>query len=123
MESIRTVRQIGQAIREKRLQQGLTQQELADASHVSRSLIVRLEKGTATALYPEKLIGILDALGLHLALFSDQDENPALPQFNYSAPDTTDDIVREQRIQEALADLTLNADLLKARSRTIPNQS
>lgn len=123
MENIRTVRQIGQAIREKRLQQGLTQQELADVSHVSRSLIVRLEKGAATALYPEKLIGILGALGLHLALVSDQNENPALPQFNCSAHDTTDDIVREQRIQEALADLTLNADLLRARSRTIPNQS
>lgn len=123
MESIRTTRQIGHVIREKRLQQGLTQQELADASHVSRSLIVRLEKGTATALYPEKLIGILGALGLHLALFSDQNENPDSPQFNCSAPDTTDDIAREQRIQEALADLTLSADLLKARSHTIPNQS
>lgn len=123
MESIRTVRQIGQVIREKRLRQGLTQQELADASHVSRSLIVRLEKGTATALYPEKLIGILGALGLHLALVSDQNENPDSPQLNCSAPDTTDDIAREQRIQEALADLTLSADLLKARSRTIPHQS
>lgn len=123
MESIRTARQIGHVIREKRLQQGLTQQELADASHVSRSLIVRLEKGTATALYPEKLIGILGTLGLHLALVSDQDDNPTLPQLNSSAPDTTDDTAREQCIQEALADLTLNADLLKARSRTIPHQS
>ena len=86
MEHIRTARQIGQAIRDKRLQRGLTQQELADASHVSRSLIVRLEKGTATALYPEKLIGVLDALGLYLILASDQDENSAPPQFDCPAP-------------------------------------
>ncbi len=123
MEHIRTARQIGQAIRDKRLQRGLTQQELADASHVSRSLIVRLEKGTATALYPEKLIGVLDALGLYLILASDQDENSAPPQFDCPAPGAADNAASEQRIQEALADLVLSTDLLKARLHTIPHRS
>lgn len=123
MESIRTARQIGQAIREKRLRQGLTQQELADASHVSRSLIVRLEKGTATALYPEKLISVLGALGLHLVLVGDQDENSAPPQYDCPAPDAADNAAREQRIQEALADLVLSADLLKTRSCATPHQN
>ncbi|WP_288219987.1 helix-turn-helix domain-containing protein [uncultured Adlercreutzia sp.] len=123
MERIRTARQIGQTIREKRLQQGLTQQELADASHVSRSLIVRLEKGTATALYPEKLIDVLSALGLHLVLVDAQDKNSAPPQFDCPAPDAADNAASEQRIQEALADLVLSTDLLKTRSRTIPHRN
>lgn len=44
MYKIEILRQIGQAVKEKRLEKGLTQKELAKLSNTSRSLIYRLEK-------------------------------------------------------------------------------
>ncbi len=116
MESIRTSRQIGGTIRKKRLQLGLTQQELADAAQVSRSLIVRLEKGTATSLYPEKLIAVLHRLGLSLVLVDSENEASApLPPMDSSASTSVDGADSEQRIREVLADFSLDPDLFKAR--------
>lgn len=63
---IKTSRQIGQAVRAKRTSLGLTQQEVAEGSSVARSFVNRLEAGTATAIYPEKLLSVLDFLGLDL---------------------------------------------------------
>lgn len=71
MAKIETARQIGAIIRSERSRQKLTQQQLADAADVSRALISRLEKGAATALYPEKLLAVLRALGLSLFVETD----------------------------------------------------
>lgn len=64
MKTITTARQIGQAIRENRLAHAMTQQQLADAAGVSRGFISRIEKGASTAVYPEKLLNVLAAVGL-----------------------------------------------------------
>lgn len=68
MEQIQRARQIGANVRDERVRQGMTQQQLADAAGVSRGFIARLEKGAATAIYPEKLLDVLHALGLSLLL-------------------------------------------------------
>lgn len=64
-------RQIGQAVKEKRLEMGLTQSQLAESSNTSRSLVYRLEKGTAKDMSLDKLYGILGALDLGLAVFDE----------------------------------------------------
>lgn len=68
MSEIATPRQIGAVIREERQRKGLTQQQLADRAGVSRGFVNRLEKGSAAAVYPEKLFAVLSALGLRMIL-------------------------------------------------------
>lgn len=63
---IRIPRQLGQCIRAKRTELGLTQDALAARVGVSRSTVYRLEIGTTTSLYPAKLLAVLKALGLEL---------------------------------------------------------
>jgi DNA-binding XRE family transcriptional regulator len=46
---IRTARDLGVAVRDARLQQGLTQAELADRIDVSRQWVIALERGKASA--------------------------------------------------------------------------
>lgn len=74
MKKISSARQIGQVIRKKRTTLGLTQQQLADASGVSRGFINRIEKGTSTAVYPNKLLDVLSALNLSLQI---EDDGPS----------------------------------------------
>lgn len=66
MKNINLARQLGQAARSRRRELGLTQQQLADAAGVSRGFVVRLERGDSVAMYPQKLIDLLHALGLDL---------------------------------------------------------
>lgn len=65
---IEIARQIGQAVRKQRKALGLTQNELAEKAHVDRSLIIRIESGEAKSLYPEKLLNVLHALDLKMAI-------------------------------------------------------
>lgn len=74
MSEIATPRQIGAAIREERQRKGLTQQQLADRAGVSRGFVNRLEKGSAAAVYPEKLFAVLSALGLRMTLEASEGE-------------------------------------------------
>ena len=68
MTAITTPRQIGAAVRDQRRQLGMTQQQLADAAGVSRGFVARLDKGAATAIYPQKLIDVLGAVGMAISL-------------------------------------------------------
>lgn len=54
---------VGQRIRELRVQQGLTQEQLAHASGVDRSVLSGVESGQRGLLY-ERLFDIADALGV-----------------------------------------------------------
>lgn len=74
MSEIATPRQIGAAIREERQRKGLTQQQLADRADVSRGFVNRLEKGSAAAVYPEKLFAVLSALDLRMVLEASEGE-------------------------------------------------
>ncbi|MFW5876370.1 MAG: helix-turn-helix domain-containing protein [Myxococcota bacterium] len=64
---IRTVRELGLALRERRRQLGLKQQELADRVGVSRPWIVQVERGKARAELG-LVLRTARALGLHLRL-------------------------------------------------------
>ena len=77
MKEISTSRQIGLAIREERLRKSLTQQQLADLAGVSRGFINRIEKGSAAAVYPDKLFAVLNALKLKLALVETPEDDGA----------------------------------------------
>lgn len=77
---------------------------------------MRLEKGSSTALYPEKLIAVLDVLNLRLAIVGiGSEQNP--PNNTSTAP--KNDITREttairnQLTHEAVAGLSLDEGLLK----------
>lgn len=64
-------RQIGQEVRARRTELGLTQQQLAELAGVSRKFVLRLEQGRAEAVFLRKLLDVLHALGLSLFVRSD----------------------------------------------------
>lgn len=124
MEYIVTPRQIGLTIRERRRERGLTQEELAEAAHVSRTFVIRLEKGMAAALYPEKLIAVLDALGLRLALVGEGSDRPresgsAQPSGRCARESTAD---RDRLVREALDSFSLDSALLAPRRQGSPSR-
>jgi DNA-binding Xre family transcriptional regulator len=55
-------------LRELRIAKGLTQAQLADASHVPQSTISRLEAGKLANVNLKQLQQLADALGVHAAL-------------------------------------------------------
>lgn len=59
-----TVEAVGQAVREARREQGLTQGELASKANVGRRFIVELEAGHLRAELG-KVLKVLEALGIH----------------------------------------------------------
>ena len=60
--------EIGHEIRRSRLSRGLTQAQLADAAHITRTTLNQLENGGINDLGIRKVQAILDQLGLELAL-------------------------------------------------------
>lgn len=57
---------VGTKIRNERLQQGLTQEQLALSSGVTRNVLIDVEHGRRGLLY-ERLFDIADALGVSVA--------------------------------------------------------
>lgn len=57
---------MGQRIREHRLQRGLTQEQLALSSGVTRNVLIDAEHGRRGLLY-ERLFDIAEALGVSVA--------------------------------------------------------
>lgn len=60
-------RELGQRLRERREQLGLSVRELAERAETTHTTVVRLEQGAYDAPAPDKLSRIADALGLNLA--------------------------------------------------------
>src|SRR5579884_4379501 len=59
--------ELGQRLRERREQLGLSTRELADRAETTHTTVVRLEQGAYDAPAPDKLSRIAEALGLSLA--------------------------------------------------------
>lgn len=78
-------RQIGQAIRKRRKELGLTQSELAERAHVDRSFVIRIESGKSKSLYPDKLLQVLHALDLKMVI--EPKERPLPPEAGHKTPE------------------------------------
>ena len=74
-----TPRQAGIYVRRSRESQGLTRARLAAAAGASERLLASLELGDATGIRLDKLLSILESLGISLSLQAD-------PQFKAVAP-------------------------------------
>lgn len=61
------IKLIGKFIRQKRKEQGMTIEELAEKSDVSPSYLARLERGQLEDTNTKKLELVLNALGLNLS--------------------------------------------------------
>lgn len=68
---MRTARDLGALVRERRLERGLKQEELARAVGVSRQWIVGLEQGKFRSF--EIVLRTLGALGLSIEVVTDDD--------------------------------------------------
>lgn len=66
MREICQPRNVGAFVREARVSQGLTQRQLAEKAGVSERSVLSLEMGDATGIRLDKLLAVLDAVGLRL---------------------------------------------------------
>lgn len=75
---VRTVLELGAAVRERREALGLSQRALSDAAGVTREWIVRFEGGKATVRL-DRVFDVLTALGLgvELAVRAGSRDNPS----------------------------------------------
>jgi transcriptional regulator with XRE-family HTH domain len=71
--------EIGHEIRRSRLSRGLTQAQLADAAHITRTTLNQFENGVVKDLGIRKVQALLDQLGL--ALLIDRTPQPKPPDF------------------------------------------
>ena len=68
MTIIETPRQVGLAVRKARKAAGITQKKLAKRADVSERLVIALELGDATGIRLDKMLKVLSALDLSLAV-------------------------------------------------------
>src|SRR5437870_4496202 len=71
--------EIGHEIRRFRLGRGLTQAQLADAAHITRTTLNQLENGAINDLSIRRLKAVLDQLDLRLLI--DKTPQPRQPDF------------------------------------------
>jgi HTH-type transcriptional regulator / antitoxin HipB len=64
---IRTAEQLPEAVRERRRELGITQEQLADVIGVHRAFVSQLERGKATVRF-DLLLRLVQALGLDIEL-------------------------------------------------------
>ena len=69
---VRTVLELGAAVRERRERVGWSQQSLADAAGVTREWVVRFEGGKATVRL-DRVFDVLTVLGLGVELVARTD--------------------------------------------------
>ena len=74
MGIIETPRQVGLAVRKARKAEGITQKQLAKRAGVSERLVTALELGDATGIRLDKMLQVLSALDLSLAVLGPDDE-------------------------------------------------
>lgn len=70
-----TPREVGDAIKTRRIQLGLRQRDLAERAFVSRQWIIKLEAGHDNAELA-RLLAVMQALGLSLAFREAEEERP-----------------------------------------------
>ena len=70
--------ELGQAIRHRRAELGLTREQLSSLARVSRARIEALENGRAVEMGFQNLMQILNALGLDLRLTELNRQRPTL---------------------------------------------
>jgi len=72
--------ELGETIREARRSAGMTQEQLAKASGVSRVRVVQLETGTAMDMQMSNVLRLLGALGLELQIAREGDARPSFEE-------------------------------------------
>lgn len=80
MDYVIIPRQIAYPLRAKRKELGLTQDELARAASVSRQLVNKTEAGLAPGIGLDRLLRMLEPLGLALAVVSLDDAEDERPR-------------------------------------------
>jgi len=70
--------ELGQAVRQRRTELGLTREQLASAAGVSRARIEALENARAVEMGFQNLMQILNAIGLDLRLTELNRQRPTL---------------------------------------------
>lgn len=74
MRAVNSSRAIGRIVKEQRVAAGLTQKKLAKKAGVSERLVIALELGDATGIRLDKLLQVLSALDLSLAVLGAGDD-------------------------------------------------
>jgi HTH-type transcriptional regulator/antitoxin HipB len=70
--------ELGHALREVRKQRGLTQAQLAAKASVSRAFVIALENGTTPRSEMMRVLRVIRALGLRIAL--EDDDSPGFDE-------------------------------------------
>lgn len=95
MELVGLAKDIRFPIRERREELGLTQEELASRAMVSRQTIVRLENGRGKGVAFDKLLCVLQCMGMTFAVGTYHDLNEAMDAFDE----------RQEALEEELREL------------------
>lgn len=79
--------EIGYAVRGRRVELGMTQDQLAAAAGVSKRCLWTMETGRGTGVRLDTLIAVLRALGLELSLEASADAGPVTAEPPRTCPD------------------------------------
>lgn len=79
---ISSPRALGAFIHDARIERNLTQESLATLAGVSRSWLIGVEQGKRQRAELDKILNVLEALGINLVLEQQSAEQPPAPQQN-----------------------------------------